>query len=241
MTQCEVEPWAVLWTSTWVALGGDGGPQSDDLGTLDTSRTSDEFTDDESLPDAGDDGNDPPDDDLSEEDPTGEAEGDGEESATDALLSDTEVQSAADEDEDTSPGRGRGPAGGDNTEDQADTQSHNPGHGDEHPGNCLVCDEQSVNDNDAAATLGATIVVYGDRNIGFYVSYPDTCKLAPIGDEGRLAAAAKCGGPGGGECTTDQLSEEADECIPGNTRVFIPNCGSQFEISHLELILDCCD
>jgi hypothetical protein len=232
VTPCEDAPWAVLWTSTWVALGGGDGSDADALGTLDTDGTSEQFTDDTGVDE---------DDDANVDDPPVAEEDDVAESGTEPLLSDTDVQSAADEDEDTFPGRGRDPAGGGNTEDQAATQSHNPGHGDGHPGNCLICDEQSVNDNDAAATLGATIVVYGDRNIGFYVSYPDTCKLAPIDDEDRLAAAAKCGGPGGGECTTEQLTEETDECISGNKRVFIPTCGSQYEISHLELILDCCD
>ena len=124
-----------------------------------------------------------------------------------------------------------------------------PGNGGGIPGNCITCDG-SLNDDSTIAghvqqlanTTEHGIQVYGDVNVGFYISYPPDCSLAVLAG-GEPAAAAKCGGGiGPDSCNTDYVTDEHDDpCLEGNKRIFIQRCVSNGAISHLELIIDCCD
>ncbi|MEX1005551.1 MAG: hypothetical protein WD156_09295 [Acidimicrobiia bacterium] len=249
VTPCDPDDtWAVLWTSNWVALGeggnddldslgladegtqiGESGEGGSDSGTSDLKGTAEEEEEEE------EDGEEEDDDDETLGTDGGE-EGGGE---VDALSEGTE---GSDEGTETTTARAA------QTEVQPAQTNGPPGNGGI-PGNCITCDG-SVNDDAAIAdhvqhlanTTEHGIQVYGDVNLGFYISYPPDCSLAVLAG-GEPAAAAKCGGGiGPDSCNTDNVTDEDDDpCFEGNKRIFINPCASAGAISHLELIIDCCE
>lgn len=262
------EPWAVLWTSNWVALGeGPSDDNDDDVQSLDSPEEGAAITEssdvesesetsglngtaEEEEEEEEEDGDDL--DDEEEETETGgededeETEEEDGESGNEDNEEDTEALSEGDPGEETEPSL----ATESETSEVEPAQTNGPpGNGNGIPGNCITCDG-SVNDDNTIAehvqhlanTTEHGIQVYGDINIGFYISYPPDCSLAVLaGDE--PAAAAKCGGGiGPDSCNTDNLSDEEDDpCFEGNKRIFIAGCLSTGAISHLELIIDCCE
>ena len=72
------------------------------------------------------------------------------------------------------------------------------------------------------------------------MSIPSECGLADLDEEGLASAAAKIGGQGGGVCSP-VVSEGPDPCRPGYTRIALPNPDLSHDISHIELIIDCCE
>jgi hypothetical protein len=110
--------------------------------------------------------------------------------------------------------------------------------------NCLPTPgSPAINSDSAASDLGSTFKVYGSRDTGFWVAFPNTCSVADLTDESsNYSAAAKCGSDGCNELTKPQTGEEPDPCFEGFTRISIGSCPTtDSDISHLELIIDCCD
>ena len=111
-------------------------------------------------------------------------------------------------------------------------------------GNCLAAPEGSLDDDGSAATITAGFKVYGDATNGFWVAYSSSCSLADLTDEAQTgSAASKCGATGCNILTKPDAGEMPDPCFPGLTRVFLGPCfpGGDPQISHVELIIDCCD
>ncbi|NND03066.1 MAG: hypothetical protein HKN91_09785 [Acidimicrobiia bacterium] len=111
-------------------------------------------------------------------------------------------------------------------------------------GTILECPGDGINDGASADAIadrpGYEFVVYGDVASGFWVAFPSDVAVADLEDQAEpWSGAAKCG-QGNVKLTKSQLGMEADPCIDGYNRVFIPVCRNGRDISHLELIVDWC-
>lgn len=231
-----------IWTSFWVGLGGSNADEADDTeevaafssteeSTTTSSTTTSTTVEGTSEEGDGEEADGESDEDL--EDETGESGGESQLSGAAEASDSSEHDSEASNELTQSQNNGRnGPPEG--------TPGGPPT---DHPGNCIECDTGGSENSSAAAqqladSLG--IEVYGDPATGFYVSIPSDCSLADLEEEGLDAAAVKVGGPGGGGCSV-VVSQEPDPCRPGYTRIVLPNPEMRYDISHIELIIDCCE
>jgi hypothetical protein len=242
----------VIWTSFWVGLGGSNADEVDDteqafsatteqtdesVPTSSTTSTTESLngTAEEEEEEEEEEGEDLDDENEEADGEVGEGEADPQPGVSEAI---EESESSSDE-TDTSSGN------------ELTENSHGNGQPEEtqsqqatdHQGNCIRCDTASSVNSDAAAQQLADdmgIEVYGDPITGFYVSIPSDCSLADLEEEGLDPAAVKVGGQGGGECSV-LVDQVPDPCRPGYTRIVLPNPDMAQDISHIELIIDCCE
>jgi hypothetical protein len=122
--------------------------------------------------------------------------------------------------------------------------------GQPNPQACLTCPEGALNELPPAELL-QQFTVSGDPDIALTVRYPASCSLLVVdaADEftGTWSGAAKCGaqgvscnyvGPG-----DQELEDEDEDGEPDVGEFFtleIQKCANGAEISHLELIIQCC-
>ena len=112
-------------------------------------------------------------------------------------------------------------------------------------GNCLVCPPDATNDAPPGVVAGLTVT--GDPETGFTVTFPNTCDLPIPGDPtpdefyGQGAAASKCGAGPGSCAFLDAGDVQTDPADPNRRLLDFPVCPNGRGISHLELILRCCE
>lgn len=113
------------------------------------------------------------------------------------------------------------------------------------PGNCTECptDDHAMNDKPAQVLLDQ-IKIYGDSDVGFWITYPESWQLAKLNDTSLAVATAKCGRPNdAASCrglTKTDAGETGDPCTDGYVGFWLPKCSNGHAISHVELILDIC-
>jgi hypothetical protein len=240
----------VIWTSFWVGLGGSNADEPDQAAASTSAAQADESTTTSSTT-------------STTEAVTDTSVEEGHEEGADQEGGDSETESAPSVDTSESTGfetstpsevtqsqdnerggppegtPGGGPPGG-----NPGPPGGNPGGPpEESRGNCIECDTSSSVNSDSAAQQVADnmgIEVYGDPITGFYISLPSDCGLADLDEEGLDSAAVKVGGQGGGDCSV-VVSQEPDPCRSGYTRIVLPNPDMAHDISHIELIIDCCE
>lgn len=260
---CEEGGGHVLWTSFWVGLGGKNADEADTTAEAATVTTTAEqplestTTSSTTTTTTTEGLNDSAEGEEVGEDPSDAEGGENGESGTEGALSGaaeaTESSSApaASETNDVTQSQNNGRNGPPEGNPGGPPESNSGGPPEGNPGgppaddqgNCIECDTRSSVNSDAAAQQLAEdmgIEVYGDSITGFYVSIPSDCSLADLDEEGLDAAAVKVGGQGGGVCSV-VVDEVDDPCRPGYTRIVLPNPNMAQDISHIELIIDCCE
>lgn len=119
---------------------------------------------------------------------------------------------------------------------------------------CLTCPPGALNDTPPDALLDL-FTVSGDPEVSLTVRYPSSCSLVPWDsspDEFThdATAAGKCGtnrGPSAGLSACSYVSDddqEIDDMNAGSGEFFlleVPVCEIGRGISHIEMIIQCCD
>jgi hypothetical protein len=114
-------------------------------------------------------------------------------------------------------------------------------------GNCLVCPPDAL--NNVPTSLIDDFEVRGDPEAGFTVTFPSTCSLSPPGDPtpdefyGMGSAAAKCGGGISLDACAFLTPDDVESVVgdPTRSELFFPVCPSGRSISHLEVLIRCCE
>jgi hypothetical protein len=116
---------------------------------------------------------------------------------------------------------------------------------------CLLCPDGAMNALPPTEVL-QQITISGDPDIAITVKYPVSCSLLVIDAVDELSylatAAAKCG-TGSLSCRfagpdEQQLEDKDDDDTPDPGEFYLltlEKCANTREISHLELLLQCCD
>ena len=115
---------------------------------------------------------------------------------------------------------------------------------------CLICPEDAMNALPPTELL-QQITISGDPDVALTVKYPVSCSLLVIDATDELShlatAAAKCGtGPLSCQYAgpDDQELENGGDDTPDPGEFYlltIPRCDNTRAISHIELLLQCCD